>query len=79
MPTLPFLGPNDRAFIRFAQDLGFAGQDEAGAYDFIVGVLTDLGGGNPLPVLHQCPPLSCQRGLKISEECGEKPKSSIPS
>ncbi|MDX1411587.1 MAG: fasciclin domain-containing protein [Nitrospirales bacterium] len=43
--------PNDRAFIRLAQDLGFEGRDEAGAYDFIVNALTDLGGGNPIPVL----------------------------
>ena len=48
---LTVFGPNDRAFIRFAQDLGFEGNDEAGAYDFIVGVLTELGGGNPIPVL----------------------------
>ncbi len=43
--------PNDRAFIRLAQDLGFEGRDEAGAYDYIVDALTNLGGGNPIPVL----------------------------
>ena len=43
--------PNDRAFIRLAQDLGFESRDEAGAYNFIVDALTGLGGGNPIPVL----------------------------
>ena len=44
--------PNDRAFIRLARDLGFTGNDEAGAWGFLAGVITDLGGGDPtLPVL----------------------------
>ncbi|MEL6197074.1 MAG: fasciclin domain-containing protein, partial [Pseudomonadota bacterium] len=36
--------PTDAAFIQLAQDLGFDGQDEAGALDFILAALTDLGG-----------------------------------
>ena len=48
---LTVFAPNDRAFIRLAQDLGYSGKDEAGAFEFIVGVLTDLGEGNPIPVL----------------------------
>jgi uncharacterized surface protein with fasciclin (FAS1) repeats len=43
--------PNDRAFIRLAKDLGFAGSDEAGAWSFLVTALTGLGGGDPIPVL----------------------------
>jgi len=43
--------PDDGAFIRTAQDLGFAGSDEAGALGFIVGALTSLGGGDPIPLL----------------------------
>ncbi len=33
--TLTVFAPNDRAFIRLANDLGFAGNDEAGAWNFI--------------------------------------------
>jgi serralysin len=43
--------PNDAAFIRTARDLGFTGKGEAAAWDFLVGALTSLGGGNPIPVL----------------------------
>ncbi len=43
--------PNDAAFVRTARELGFAGVDEAGAWDFLVTTLTTLGGGDPIPVL----------------------------
>jgi len=43
--------PNDRAFIRTARDLGFVGNDEAGAWGFLVTALTGLGNGDPIPVL----------------------------
>jgi uncharacterized surface protein with fasciclin (FAS1) repeats len=43
--------PNDAAFIRTARDLGFTGRGEKGAWNFLVAALTDIGGGNPLPVL----------------------------
>jgi serralysin len=43
--------PNDRAFIRLANDLGYAGHDEEGAFNTIVGALTSLGGGDPIPLL----------------------------
>ena len=49
--SLTVMAPNDRAFIRLAQDLGFTGSDEAGAWTFLVGALTSLGGGDPIPVL----------------------------
>lgn len=48
---LTLFAPNDRAFIKLAQDFGYEGRDEAGAFDAIVGALTDLGGGDPIPVL----------------------------
>lgn len=48
---LTVFAPNDWAFIRLAKDLGYEGRDEAGAWDFLVMVLTDLGGGDPIPVL----------------------------
>jgi uncharacterized surface protein with fasciclin (FAS1) repeats len=43
--------PNDRAFIRTARDLGFTGSTEQGAWEFLVGALTGLGDGDPIPVL----------------------------
>jgi uncharacterized surface protein with fasciclin (FAS1) repeats len=48
---LTVFAPNDAAFIRTAKDLGFTGNDEAGAWSFLVGALTGLGGGDPIPVL----------------------------
>ena len=43
--------PNDAAFIRLARNLGYHGWSEAGAFDFIVAALTDLGNGDPIPLL----------------------------
>ena len=43
--------PNDLAFIRTARDLGYRGYSEEGAWNFLVTALTDLGGGDPIPVL----------------------------
>lgn len=48
---LTVLAPNDRAFIRLARDLGFEGHDEEGAFNAIVAALTELGGGDPIPVI----------------------------
>ena len=48
---LTVFAPNDMAFIRLARDLGYQGRDEAGTWTFLVEVLTDLGGGDPVPVL----------------------------
>lgn len=50
---LTLWAPNDGAFVRLARDLGFAGTSEANAWDYLVGVLTNLGGGDPIPVLRQ--------------------------
>lgn len=44
--------PRDAAFLRLARNLGYTGpSDEAEAFTFLVGALTDLGGGDPIPVL----------------------------
>ncbi|MEL6400343.1 MAG: fasciclin domain-containing protein [Cyanobacteria bacterium J06607_6] len=48
---LTVFAPTDAAFVALAQDFGFGGDDEAGAFDAIVAALTELGGGNPLPLL----------------------------
>ena len=52
-PTIDvtLFAPNDLAFIRLARDLGYDGFDEEGTFSFLVDVLTDLGNGNPIPVL----------------------------
>lgn len=49
--NLTVFAPTDRAFVLLARDLGYEGWDEAGAWDFLVGALTQLGNGNPIPVL----------------------------
>ena len=49
--SLTVFAPNDKAFIRTARNLGYRGHDEAGAFDFIVAALTELGGGDPIPLL----------------------------
>lgn len=48
---LTVFAPTDAAFVTLANDLGFVGSDEAGALNFIVGTLTALGGGDPIPLL----------------------------
>ncbi|MGI9602148.1 MAG: fasciclin domain-containing protein [Acidimicrobiales bacterium] len=45
--------PKDIAFVRLAQDLGYTGDSEAGAWDAIVAFLTDAGSGDPIPLLTQ--------------------------
>lgn len=49
--TLTVFAPNDAAFVALAQDLGYDGSDEAGAFAAIVAALTDIGGGDPIPTL----------------------------
>lgn len=48
---LTVFAPSDKAFIRLARDLGFEGNDEAGAFTAIVDTLTILGNGDPIPLL----------------------------
>jgi uncharacterized surface protein with fasciclin (FAS1) repeats len=48
---LTVFAPNDAAFILLARDLGYDGRDEAGAWNFLVAALTELGEGDPIPVL----------------------------
>lgn len=51
LQDITVLAPNDLAFVMTARDLGYHGFSEAGAFEFIVGALTELGDGDPLPVL----------------------------
>ena len=49
---LTVFAPNDKAFVRLARDLGYeGGYDEEAAWNFLVAALTNLGGGDPIPVL----------------------------
>ena len=48
---LTLFAPNDLAFIRLARDLGYQGWKEEEAFNFIVEALTELGDGDPIPVL----------------------------
>lgn len=48
---LTLFAPSDAAFVRTARALGFTGWDEQGAWQFLVGALTQLGNGDPIPVL----------------------------
>lgn len=48
---LTVFAPNDAAFIKLANDLGYEGNSEADAYDVIVQTLTLLGEGDPIPLL----------------------------
>jgi uncharacterized surface protein with fasciclin (FAS1) repeats len=48
---LTVFAPNDLGFIRLARDLGYHRYDEKGAWNYLVGVLTTLGEGDPKPVL----------------------------
>mgnify|MGYP001352938077 CR=1 FL=1 len=48
---LTVFAPRDSAFVKLARDLGFQGNDEQGAWTFLVGALTTLGNGDPIPVL----------------------------
>ncbi len=52
-PDIDFtvFAPTDIAFVKLAIDLGFTGEGEEAAWNFLVGALTELGGGDPIPVL----------------------------
>ncbi|MGB5324033.1 MAG: fasciclin domain-containing protein [Pseudomonadales bacterium] len=50
---LTVFAPNDLAFIRLARVLGYHGFKEQQAFEYIVAVLTDLGDGDPIPLLTQ--------------------------
>jgi uncharacterized surface protein with fasciclin (FAS1) repeats len=65
---LTVFAPTDDAFVQLANDLGYEGSDEAGAYDAIVAGLSELGGGDPLPVLQDVLSYHVSPGEKTLEE-----------
>jgi uncharacterized surface protein with fasciclin (FAS1) repeats len=48
---LTLFAPTDAAFLGLAHAFGFAGRGEAEAFEAIVGVLTEAGHGDPVPLL----------------------------
>ncbi|WP_420862150.1 fasciclin domain-containing protein [Algirhabdus cladophorae] len=50
---LTVFAPTDAAFVGLAQELGFHGSNEEGAWGYLVEALTLLGGGDPVPLLTQ--------------------------
>ena len=49
--NITLIAPTDRAFIRLANDFGYTGGDEKGAFEVIVAALTELGSDGPIPTL----------------------------
>lgn len=49
--NLTLFAPDDLGFILLARDFGYKGFNEREAWNFLVGVLTDVGGGDPIPPL----------------------------
>ncbi|MEL6868286.1 MAG: fasciclin domain-containing protein [Pseudomonadota bacterium] len=70
---LTVYAPTDAAFIRLAKDLGFSGRDEAQAFEFIVAALTELGGGDPIPVLTNVLLYHVSPGAKTASETSQTP------
>ncbi|MEM1313021.1 MAG: fasciclin domain-containing protein [Pseudomonadota bacterium] len=64
--------PTDAAFEALAVSLGYAGPegDEAAVETFLVGVLTELGGGDPLPTLTTILQYHVSAGAKTLAEVG---------
>ena len=71
---LSVFAPTDEAFLKLAQDFGYEGTDEAGAFDTIVSALTELGNGDPIPLLqdillyHVSPRAKDQEQIKTQGE-----------
>lgn len=65
---LTVFAPTDAAFVQLANDLGFEVDDEAAAYDAIVGSLTELGDGDPQLALQSLLEYHVSPGEKTSKE-----------
>ena len=65
---LTVFAPTDAAFVKLAQDLGYDGNDEAKAFDAIVSALTELGNGDPIPVLQEVLKYHVSAGAKTLQE-----------
>lgn len=49
--SLTVFAPTDDAFVSLARRLGYRGNEKDGAYGALVEALTELGGGDPIPLL----------------------------
>ena len=65
---LTVFAPTDSAFIKLAQDLGYQGNNETGAYNAIVDALTELGNGDPIPALQDVLKYHVSAGAKTLNE-----------
>ncbi|MEM7555450.1 MAG: fasciclin domain-containing protein, partial [Cyanobacteria bacterium P01_A01_bin.84] len=65
---LSVFAPTDAAFIKLAQDFGYKGTDEAEAFDAIASTLTELGNGDPLPLLRDILLYHVSPGAKDQEQ-----------
>ena len=65
---LTVFAPTDAAFVQLAKDLGYEGEDEAGAYDAVVASLTEAGNGDPLPALQGILDYHISPGAKTVQE-----------
>ncbi len=65
--------PTDAAFTQLAVDLGFEGDtsDEDAVFDAIVAALTELGGGDPIPLLTDVLLYHVSPGAKTAQEVGD--------
>lgn len=51
--SFTFFAPNDLAFMKTARELGFKGYDESGVWRFLIEVLAERGGGDPIPLMRR--------------------------
>ena len=69
---LTVFAPTDEAFAALAVDFGFEGDtsDKDAVFDAIVAALTELGGGDPIPLLTDVLLYHLSEGAKLLEEVG---------
>jgi serralysin len=73
---LTVFAPTDAAFIQLANDFGVEGNDEGKALDAIVAELTELGNGQPIPILQEVLKYHVSAGAKTLAEIKESPSVS---
>lgn len=68
MASLTLFAPTDAAFVGLAQALGYGENNEAGAFWSIVGVLAEVGQGDPIPLLTDILTYHVAPGLLAAED-----------
>ena len=72
--SLTVFAPTDAAFIELAQDFGYQGADEGEAFAEIVNALTELGEGDPVPLLQDILLYHVSEGAKQQTQIIEQQK-----